>query len=169
MSRNLTLSTSLKSIREKEMSTLKGYMYFLALVVTGIGIMFYVFVVNPGEDSIDNQTFIDNDIPPSENTNYNSSKIHRKRSNWIKYNGVMETNANIQFILDGYDRTAQYLFDFGDGITKKCRSKKISHAYVKPGKYTVIVRVRYDNKVTEAWKETLTIKNGIIVDPAAFM
>jgi len=164
---NRTSSTSFASIRENEKERLLGFLFWLILVFVGSGIIFYLFVINPGGDN-----YSDNSVPGvgfSQKTQHREpAQILRKRKNWITYDGILETNVSIQFKMSGYDSAAKYFFDFGDGTTKKCRSSRISHAYSKPGKYTVKVKVKYDNKVTEAWTDTLIIKKGIPVDPAAF-
>ncbi len=166
MSRNLSSGASFRSIQDDEKKRLFDFLFWLTLFFIGGGLIFYIFVVNPVGDSYgDNQDFTS---IGRQTSHRKSNQPIRKRKNWIKYSGVMETNANIQFKLNGYDGNAKYTFDFGDGTIKNCRSTKISHAFAKPGKYTVKVKVAYNNKVAEAWSETLVIKNGIPVDVAAF-
>jgi len=171
MNKNLPSSTpNLASMQEEEKKRLLGFLFWLALIFIGSSLIFYIFVINPVGDSYsDNSGFINNTSSISKRTNHHqSAQTLRKRKNWIKYDGVLETNANIKFKLNGYDASATYLFNFGDGTSKKCKSSRITHAYTRAGKYKVRVKVSYNNKVEEAWTETLNIKKGIAVDPSAF-
>ena len=166
---NLSSSTNISSFKEDENKRLLGFLFWAALIFIGSSLIFYIFVINPGDATYSDTQNYDNGIVINGKTViHHPRNILNKRNNWIKYDGVMETNANIVFKLNGYDSSAEYLFDFGDGTTKKCRSTKIAHAYSKPGKYTVSVKVRYKNRVEEAWTETLKIKKGIPVDPSAY-
>ena len=176
MNRNFTSRTSFAHIKEDENKRLSGFLFWLVLIFIGCSLIFYLFVINPVGDTYsdvqsfeENKELIDNDNNDNNNKRYDHKKdnVLRKRKNWIEYDGNLEANASITFKINGYDTSAKYIFDFGDGTTKKCRSYRISHAYSKPGKYTVSAKVSY-NDVSEAWKETLNIKEGLYVDPSAF-
>ncbi|HHB78179.1 MAG TPA: PKD domain-containing protein [Saprospiraceae bacterium] len=170
MNRNLTPETNFNSFQQDERKKLFDFLFWISLFFIGCGLIFYLFFVNPvGDNTADNSNYIEGHKELTHHTTrHPNSSTTRIRKNWIKYSGHMVTFDKVVFTLNGYDKAAKYAFDFGDGTEKVCKTEKISHYYTKPGKYTVRVKVYYDNKSTEAWSETLTIKKGFTVDPSAY-
>jgi len=63
----------------------------------------------------------------------------------------IDTKTNIKFIdtsIPGDSNITQYLWDFGDGNTSI--SKNATHAYLKPGIYTVVLMVTDEYSLTDS-------------------
>lgn len=161
-------SDNFSSFKEDEQKRLFEYVFWLSLFSIGVGLIFYIFWVNPGSES--DSGFAENvSLTASpRSSRHKSDYFSKRRKNWIKYDGTFKTYGKIVFKLNGYDEAVKYSFDFGDGYEKDCNSDKISHYYTKPGKYNVKVKVFYDGKETEAWSETLVIREGFKIDPSAY-
>lgn len=67
----------------------------------------------------------------------------------------------LQFEIDSFNDNAKYLLDFGNGVHKEIKEKKLTFTYPQAGTYTVELKVWYKGSVKTIYMERLTIERSM--------
>ncbi len=86
----------------------------------------------------------------------------------VNISGIREASEIIHFKVEGFQKNANYKFDFGDDISRTMNKPVVKHAYRKPGKYDVKLVVSYKNVTKVLYENTITISESIEVPDGAF-
>ena len=92
----------------------------------------------------------------------------KSKNNAVSIKGIKEAFEVINFEVEGYQKNANYKFDFGDGISRTMNKSTVKHAYQKPGKYAVKLLVSYKNETKVVYENLITIAEPIEVPEGAF-
>ena len=74
----------------------------------------------------------------------------------VRIKGIKEASELIHFEVEGYQKNANYRFDFGDGIGRTMNAPIVKHAYQNPGKYDVKLVVSYKNETKVLYQNSIT-------------
>ena len=92
----------------------------------------------------------------------------KTKDNAVSISGIKEAFEVINFEVEGYQKNANYKFDFGDGISRTMNKPVVKHAYQNPGKYDVKLVVSYKNETKVVYENAITITESIEVPEGAF-
>jgi len=80
-----------------------------------------------------------NDYIASKDINRNipTTKTNKQPKNVLSINGHLETYEEIKFLVKGFDPSALYLLDYGDGRKVELGGKEVFYRYSRPGFFKV--------------------------------
>jgi len=65
------------------------------------------------------------------------------KPNYMDILGTRKAGSSLDFVIDAYHPTAEYMIDFGDGHSAIADGRKLNHKYEYSGVYTVSMEVNY--------------------------
>lgn len=122
----------------------------ILLLVAGIVGAFFMF--NKSGKGSPSSTLSDQGYVVQQVSNANAaSPVH------LEISGDRLAQNPLRFSIKAYNKKAKYIFDFGDGKTKKAKGKVEEYAYGKPGKYKIKLIVEFEGESRTLHSETIII------------
>jgi len=136
----------------------------LTLLVIVIGLVGFIFVFQSSTNSDGKSLVIPPHFPKEKAKETNKTKQADTKSitnqQMLNIDGVKEANEVLKFVIDSYDRNADYQIDFGNGVIRTITEKSSFYSYPASGNYEVQLIVSYDGK-EKALKKKIFIDKAV--------
>lgn len=161
----------ISELRINERNKLRDTILICFLVIGGIVGLFFllnakgttadIWSPNPINETVIAEARISNDYA----SNVQDKEVGFKPSkDNVVIAGIREAQETVTFTVQNYNKRVDYMIDFGDGIKKRFKSKRIAHRYKKLGSYKVKIYVEDKHN-----KKKMYYSNLIDIAPSAIL
>lgn len=88
-----------------------------------------------------------------------SAKTSKDLKEQLLFEGNMVKGEQVSISFESFNKEVNYRIDFGDGQTKRMKSKTISHVYGEAGKFNLQLIINHKNKPVERVSKPIFIEN----------
>jgi len=144
-----------------------------SLLLIGIAGLFTVIRSNDTIFSNSKNERISEEKIQSSNAQFAEARVafpilNQKSNNTIvSIKGIKEAAEVVTFEVEGFQKNANYKFDFGDGMERTLTHNIVKHVYRDPGNYNVKLIVSYKNETKVLFSKSITIEESIEVPEGA--